>query len=161
MSWWLVLAVFLFLISAFLIIAEVFVPSGGIISICALVCLIAGIFLFFKQSLLAGWIGIGISVIMVPTVLVFAYKIFPHTSFGRHVTLSPPTIESGEGIPDQSNLKELEGDTATVISPLRPVGMCDFSGQRVECVAESGYIEKGAEVRVIRVEGSVVTVRLI
>jgi len=39
------------------------------------------------------------------------------------------------------------------------VGMCDFSGQRVECVAESGYVDKDIRVRVIGVESTQVTVR--
>ncbi len=47
-----------------------------------------------------------------------------------------------------------------VISPLRPVGICDFSGQRVECVAESGYVDRGKNVKVIHVEGTQVTVRV-
>ena len=34
------------------------------------------------------------------------------------------------------------GAVGVVLTPLRSVGMCDFAGQRVECVAESGYIEK-------------------
>jgi membrane-bound serine protease (ClpP class) len=96
---------------------------------------------------------------MIPACLIIAYKLFPHTRFGRSVTLIPSDRGRGEGIPDQGRLKELEGQTGTVMSALRPVGTCDFSGRRVECVAESGYIDKGTEVRVIRVEGSVVTVR--
>jgi len=38
--------------------------------------------------------------------------------------------------------------------------MCDFSGRRIECVAETGYVEKGKEVRVIRVQGTQLTVRI-
>ena len=41
-DWWFVFAVFLYLACAGLIIAEVFVPSGGLISVCALACLIGG-----------------------------------------------------------------------------------------------------------------------
>ena len=37
--------------------------------------------------------------------------------------------------------------------------MCDFSGQRVECVAESGYVDKGESVKVINVQSTQVTVR--
>ena len=43
---------------------------------------------------------------------------------------------------------------------MRPVGMCDFEGRRVECVAESGYLQKDKQVKVIRVEGTQVTVRV-
>ena len=47
MFWWLVLAVFLYVACAALIIAEVFVPSGGIISVLAFLCLGGGIAIFF------------------------------------------------------------------------------------------------------------------
>jgi membrane-bound serine protease (ClpP class) len=45
------------------------------------------------------------------------------------------------------------------MTPLRPVGMCDFSGQRLECVAEGGYVDKEKKVKVINVESTQLTVR--
>jgi membrane-bound serine protease (ClpP class) len=161
MGWWLVFAVFLYLVCAVLIISEVFVPSGGLISLCALACLAGGAFIFFRYSTTAGWIGIGVAAVMIPAVLIFAYKIFPKTRFGKSVTLSPPERQQGDAIPDTSKLKELLGKVGTVITPMRPVGMCDFEGQRVECVAESGYVEKGKKVKVINVESTQLTVRTI
>jgi membrane-bound ClpP family serine protease len=53
------------------------------------------------------------------------------------------------------------GEVGVVITPLRPVGMCDFSGQRVECAAEGGYTDKGKKVKVIDVESTQLTVRKI
>jgi membrane-bound ClpP family serine protease len=41
------------------------------------------------------------------------------------------------------------------------VGTCDFSGRRLECVAESGYVDKGKKVKVIRVQATQLTVRQI
>ncbi len=156
--WWLLIAILLYILAAFLIIAEVFVPSGGIISIMAAGALAAGVYLFFTFSVTAGWIGIVLAVIMVPAVIYFAYRIFPHTSFGRAVILSPGQRTAGDAIPDTPNLKGLLNKTATTLTPLRPVGMCDFDGKKLECVAETGYIEKGVTVKVIRVEGTQLTV---
>jgi membrane-bound ClpP family serine protease len=161
MVWWMIFAVFLYFACAVLIVAEVFVPSGGLISICALACLAGGIAIFFHHSLIAGWIGIGIAAIMIPAVLIFAYRIFPKTRFGKSVTLTPPKRRQGDAIPDTDKLKDLLGAEGVVLTPLRPVGMCDFSGQRVECVAEGGYVDKGKKVRVIDVESTQVTVRII
>jgi len=161
MIWWLVFAVFLYLACAVLIIAEVFVPSGGLISVCALACLAGGIAIFFHHSLIAGWIGVGIAVIMIPIVLIFAYKIFPKTRFGKSVTLAPPQRPKGDAVPDTDKLKELIGAEGVVVTTLRPVGMCDFSGRRVECVAESGFVEKGEKIKVIKVASTQVTVRII
>jgi len=159
MIWWLVFAVFLYFACAALIIAEVFVPSGGIISLFALACVIGGAAIFFRHSSTAGWIGVVIAVIMIPSTLVFAYRIFPKTRFGKSVTLTPPERQKGDAIPDTDALGEMLGAVGVVLTPLRPVGMCDFSGQRLECVAESGYVDKGKKVKVIDVESTQLTVR--
>jgi len=161
MGWWLVFAIFLYFACAALIMAEVFVPSGGIISIFALACLVGGITIFFHHSTTTGWVGIGTAAIMIPTVLIIAYRMFPRTRFGKSVTLTPPERELGDAIADTAELKELLGAVGVVITPLRPVGMCDFAGQRVECVAESGYVNKGKKVKVIEVESTQLTVRAI
>ena len=159
MIWWLIFAVFLYFACAALIIAEIFVPSGGIISLFALACVICGAVIFFRHSSTAGWIGVVIAVIMIPSVLVFAYRIFPKTRFGKSVTLTPSERQKGDAIPDTEELKELLGAVGLVMTPLRPVGMCDFSGQRLECVAEGGYVDKEKKVKVINVESTQLTVR--
>ena len=161
MFWWIILAIFLFLLCTILLVAEVFVPSFGLITLCALASLIGGISIFFKLSPAAGWIGIIVAVVMIPATLVFAYKIFPKTKFGKTVSLDGPKKTRGEGVPDAEQLEALLGKQAAVISPLRPVGMCDFAGTRLECVTESGYVEKGKTVEVIKVEGTQLTVRQI
>ena len=161
MVWWLIFAVFLYFACAALIVAEVFVPSGGLISIFALACLGGGIAIFFHHSLIAGWIGVSIAAIMIPAVLIFSYRIFPKTRFGKSVTLTPPERRQGDAIPDTDKLKDLLGAEGVVLTPLRPVGMCDFSDRRVECVAESGYVDKGKKVKVINVESTQLTVRII
>ncbi|MFC1738092.1 NfeD family protein [Planctomycetota bacterium] len=161
MDWLLVFAVFLYFACAFLLLAEVFVPSGGIISICALCCLIGGLMIFFHRNSTAGWVGIVVAIVMIPSVLVIAYKIFPKTRFGKAVTLPPPKRQQGDAIADTNQLKELLGEVGTVLTPLRPVGMGEFSGRKVECVAESGYVDKGKKVKVIRVQSTQLTVRVI
>ena len=117
--------------------------------------------IFFRSSSTAGIAGIVIALVMIPTVLIIAYKMFPKTRFGKSVTLTPPQREQGDAIPDTQELKGLLNATGVVVTPLRPVGMVDFFGQRVECVAESGYVDKGKNVKVIDVESTQLTVRVI
>lgn len=155
----LVFAVFLFVACAALLVAEVFVPSAGILSLCALGCVAGGIILFFRHSLVAGWVGVIVAVVLIPTVLVISYKMFPRTRFGRAVTLQPPNRMIGDAVSDTDQLQRLLGAQGVVKTPLRPVGMCDFSGRRLECVAESGYVPTGATVEVIRIQGTQLTVR--
>lgn len=157
----LVFAVFLFLACAALLVAEVFVPSGGLLTAGAVACVAGGITLFFQYSAVMGWIGVGVAMVLIPAVLIVTYRIFPKTRFGRAVTLTPPDRAVGDAVPDTEQLKALIGEQGCVKSPLHPVGVCDFSGRRVECVAETGYVDTGAKVRVIRVQGSQLTVRVV
>jgi len=117
MDLWLIFAVFLYFACALLIVAEVFVPSGGLISIGALACIIGGIAIFFIHSAIAGWIGVIIAVVMIPTILIIAYRIFPRTRFGRSVTLTPPQREAGDAVADTEKLKELLGAVGLVLTP--------------------------------------------
>jgi len=156
---WLILGIALYLACSAFFIAEVFVPSAGLLSICATACLVGGAAVFFQHSPAAGWTGIAIAAVLIPTVLTAAYRVFPHTRFGQTVMLKPMDRDKDDAIPDQKELDSLEEQTGVVITALRPVGVCDFSGKRVECLAETDYIEKGQKVRVLSVQGSRVIVR--
>ena len=158
--WLLVLAIALYLLCAILLVVEVFVPSFGLITICAMGAMAGGLAIFFNHSPVVGWIGVIVAVVMIPTVLVMAYKLFPKTRFGRNVSLTAPARAKGDAIPDTEQLEQMLGLLGRVITPLRPVGMCDFSGQRLECVAESGYVDKNRIVEIIKVEGTQLTVRV-
>ncbi|MEN6385804.1 MAG: NfeD family protein [Phycisphaerales bacterium] len=164
MIWWMVIAVILIILCGILLALEFFVPSFGLIFILAMCCLGGGIYIFFTASQTAGLAGIFISLVLVPLAFIIFYKILPHTGFGKSLTLEGPKKKTAEGIADSENLNNLLGKTAVTISPLRPVGMCSFEnpgsvGIKLECVAESGYVEKGKTVKVIKVEGTQLTVR--
>ena len=109
----------------------------------------------------AAWLyGVVVAVLMVPMLLIGAYRLLPKTRFGQHVILAGPVRERGDAIADGPELIKLLGQVGEVLTPLRPVGTCRFDGRRVECVAETGYVQKGATVKVIRVEGTQLTVRV-
>ncbi len=161
MDWWLLFAIFLFVVCAGLIVAEVFIPSAGLLTVCSLACLVGGILLFFRHSATAGWVGIIVAIVMVPSLLAMAYRILPRTRFGKRVILAPPVRQRGDAIADTPELTAMVGKVGRVLTTMRPVGMCDFDGQRLECVAERGYLQKDNKVKVIRVEGTQVTVRVL
>lgn len=154
-------AIFLYLLCAVLLVAEVFVPSFGLLTVCALSALAGGVIIFFNQSPTAGWIGVITAIFMIPAVLILAYKVFPKTRFGKNVTLFKPERKPGDAVPDTPALQKMLGRSGIAATDLRPVGMVDFTGQRLECVAESGYLEKGTKIEVIKTEGTQLTVRSI
>ena len=157
---WLILGGFLIIVGAFLLVVEIFVPSFGLLTACAIASLVGGLWLFFEQGAATGWAGIGFAVVAVPVVWIVTYRRFPKSRFGKGVTLAGPDRAKGDAIPDTADLKEMMGLVGVVVSPLRPVGMCEFDGKKLECVAETGYIDKGTKIKIINVEGTQLTVRI-
>ncbi|HSE91881.1 MAG TPA: NfeD family protein [Methylomirabilota bacterium] len=51
------------------------------------------------------------------------------------------------------------GMRGTTVSPLRPAGIADFGGERIDVVSRGEYIEAGQPIEVIRVEGNRIVVR--
>ena len=75
------------------------------------------------------------------------------------VRLAPPVRRRGEAVSAMDQLSRLRGETGRALTPLRPVGLCEFDGCRIECTTEGDYVQIGKAVRVIRVEGMQPTVR--
>jgi len=157
---WIMFAVLLLIFCAILLVFEIFIPSLGLLTATALLCLAGGLYIFFQISTTAGWIGVWTAIILIPVVWVLVYKLLPKTKLGRILELHH-ALKGISGVPDQEKLDALSGRTGVVISPLRPVGMCEFDGKKIVCVSDSGFIEKQQQVKVIHVEGNRVTVRKI
>jgi membrane-bound serine protease (ClpP class) len=157
---WILFAVVLLILCAILLVFEIFIPSLGLLTATALLCLAGGMYIFFQVSTTVGWIGVWTAVVLIPAVWVIVYKLLPKTSIGRVLELKKVEQAMG-GIPDQEHLESLMGQSGIVLTPLRPVGMCEFEGKKIVCVADTGYVEKQTPVKVIHVEGNKVIVRLL
>jgi membrane-bound serine protease (ClpP class) len=143
-----------------LVAIEMFVPSMGIIAIVATLVGIAGIVCLFKVSAAWGITGIGVAIVLVPTIVAFGFKLLPSTPMGRKMLFG----EDGEHRPvlgdeprdEYANLVGMEGDALT---DLRPVGVARFGAERVDVLSEVAYIRAGERVRVTAVEGLTIKVR--
>lgn len=155
---WIAFAVFLLVLCAILLVLEIFIPSLGLLTAIALMCLAGGIYLFFQVSTAVGWIGVWTAIILIPIVWILVYKLLPKTKLGSILELRN-AMKAISGVPDQEALDALEGQKGFVLSPLRPVGMCEFGGKKIVCVSDADYIEKDTPVKIIHVEGNKVTVR--
>jgi membrane-bound serine protease (ClpP class) len=80
-------------------------------------------------------------------------KLLPKTSFGRPLVLET-TLPAGRGDGDS-----LEGQSGEAATPLRPAGKVIVGGRRLDAVAEVGFVEAGARIRVVRAEAGRVVVR--
>jgi membrane-bound serine protease (ClpP class) len=82
-------------------------------------------------------------------------RVLPRLPLGRRLVLS--TGVEGDSAPESDRL--LLGRTGTARSPLRPAGIAEIDGVRVDVVSDGGFIDAGATIQVTRVDGNRIVVR--
>lgn len=155
---WILLLV---VVGLLLILLEVFIPSGGVLGLLAVLALGAGIVMaFVEQGLAVGMAVLSGSFLAVPVVLVLAFRWFPATPLGRRVLPPPPAPE--DVLPDvdrRRRLRELVGRSGRTASELVPWGSVAIDGDVVDAVSEGGPLAAGVAVEVVGIEGRALVVR--
>lgn len=150
---------FLYLLGSALLIAELFLPAHGLLSLVGLGAL--GFALYETYAVnpnLALLCLIGL-VILVPIGLVYSVKNWHRTPIGRRISPPNPKLSDRDRMPVE-DLSRFIGRTGRSVTPLRPVGMCLFDGRRFECTTEGGMIPKDTEVEVIGLVDRTLAVRM-
>jgi membrane-bound serine protease (ClpP class) len=149
-----------------LLAAEIFViPGFGVAGVLGIAALLSGLSL----SLIGGgatWDFILKAVGRVIFSLLLALigslvllRFLPRLPFGKRLILETG-LAAGEGYasPPETDQNWLEKVGKTV-SPLRPSGIADVEGQRVDVVSDGEFIEAGEQIVVSRVDGNRIVVR--
>jgi membrane-bound ClpP family serine protease len=153
----------LLVIGVAMIMAEIFLPSGGVIGFLSFSSIVASIVMAFVQSgPTAGVIFLIIACVAAPIALIAAFQFLPDTPVGKRLLPSIPTAE--EVLPDSEErrkLRELVGRTGHAKSMMLPSGAVEVDGHVIDAMSEGTPIEPGQLVRVIEVRGAMVIVRSI
>ncbi len=155
------LALLLFFLGLLLVAIEVFVPSLGLLSLMAGVSFIASITLAFQEGQEWGYGFLGGTVVLVPALIWLAFKLLPVTPIGKRMILSAPDRKSavrGEDVSadPQHDLMDRNGIASTT---LRPAGVVEIDGERVDVITEGEWVDAGTPVVVTEVEANRVVVR--
>jgi membrane-bound ClpP family serine protease len=153
-------AILLLLAGCTLVVMEVFIPSGGVISILAAVAFIGGIVIAFQESAttgpMTGFVFAAITVFAVPTVIATALKLWPKTRMGKAFLGEPPTDE--EVLPEDPR-RALLGRVGIARTKMLPSGAVEIDGQMIDAVSQGQAIEPGMYVVVAEVRANRVVVR--
>jgi membrane-bound serine protease (ClpP class) len=88
------------------------------------------------------------------------FHYWPKLPVGRQFFLSGPDEDAtAANMPVNVELEGLRGRFGTATSALRPSGVVDFDGKRVDCLTEGMMVEAGETVRCIDVKAGRVMVR--
>ena len=146
----------LVVVGMFLIGAEIFLPGGVIGVIGALALLMAAGMGFVAFGIQGGMLCALIIVILTGVCIVLWVRFFPSTRMGKNLMLSKDGKLFKSAAAELVNLTGKEG---VALSTLRPSGIAQIEGKRVDVVADGSWIETGKRICVTRVEGSRVLVR--
>ena len=139
-----------------IIIAEIIIPSGGILSILAVGIFVYSLYMVFTGiSVAAGMVVLIIDLIMIPVLIVLGLKFIARSP----ITLKE-TLSREQGVSSQSkDMDQFIGLEGTALTDLRPAGIALLSEQRTDVVTRGEYLEKGTPIIVIKVTGNQIIVK--
>ena len=152
----LLLPIILQLVGVVVIIAEVILPSFGILTIVALGVFGYSLFMVFQDiSKAAGFAFLAADLVLIPVLVILGLKLLARSP----VTLRK-TLSREEGVSSQSSdLDSYIDMQGTAVTDLRPAGKAIINGKRVDVVTRGEYYEKDATIIVTAVTGNQIIVR--
>ncbi len=149
-----------------LLVLEVFViPGFGIAGVLGIAALLAGLILSVvgagatSEVILEAALRVVFSLLVAIVASLAILRFLPRLPFGRRLVLAADlgTGHAHGSAPD-GDLRWL-GKKGQASSPLRPAGIAEIGGERVDVVSEGELIDAGQFVEVTRVEGNRIVVR--
>ena len=155
----LILAYVLIAVGFLLLVGELFFTSGTLL-VLALTAIAAGVGLAFYHGSTTGLFTLLGVMIALPVFGGFLARYWPKTRFGRRMVLAAPDEDATiASMPVNLELERLRGRFGRALSDLRPSGVCDFDGWRVDTITEGMMVEAGQWVRCVDVRAGKVIVR--
>lgn len=166
MNEWLIGSLVLFAAGLIIAVIEVVLPSAGILAVAAIACLIGSLACAYQYSMYAACVLGVIEAVIVPTVIVMAFKILPKTAIGRQFILSAPGESKTKKLANPQPSSFVSAPTSPtqigmegcVVTMLRPSGTAEFDGRRISVVSTGEVIAVGARVRIVLIEGTRIVV---
>ena len=148
--------VILQLAGVLIIIAEIFLPSGGLLSLVAAGLFGYSLFIVFHDiSTMAGTYFVLADLFIIPILVAVGLKIVARSPATLRETLS-----SDKGVVSQApELENFMGREGKSVTPLHPGGTAIIDGQRVDVVSRGEYIDRDKDIVVVEVTGNQIIVR--
>lgn len=152
----LVWSLLLLLVGCVVLVLEVFIPSGGLLSVLSAAAFIGAIIIAFQRGPVTGFTFVMTTIVMVPLVLVAAFHYWPKTRIGKAFLGELPT--DADVLPDDPR-RQLLGQVGVTRSKMLPSGAVEINGQMVDAITQGKPIEPGQYVFVTEVRANRVVVR--
>ncbi len=150
-----VLPLFLQAIGILVIIAEIFIPSLGLLTAIALGVFFYSLYLVFTTiSSTAGMVFAGLDIVLVPLLIILGMKILARSplSLKRELSKQDGVVSQKKELEDYINMK------GRSVTDLRPAGTALIHSQRMDVVTDGEYIDADTPIVVTNVTGNRIVV---
>ena len=149
-----------FLFGILMFVVEMFTPGFGVaggLGVCSFAAVI--IMQFLANSVSSALIVTAILLVLLCAVILLFIRSFQKGALSKARIVNHDSVVTAkeEAIPESKLL--LVGKTGTAITPLRPAGIVEVEGKRINAQTYGPFIDKGAVVTVAAVEGLSVFVK--
>ena len=144
------------LLGAGLMILEIFLPGFGLPGISGIVFIAAGVVLAAVQHGLL----LAVVVLLVVIALLALVLSWVMRSAAKGECHSEIFLSEKDELSSRQDMQVLVGKQGRTTSVLRPAGIGDFDGVRLNVVTEGGFIERDTPIEIVSVDGARIVVRL-
>lgn len=142
-----------------LLIIELMLPGFGVSGIMGCLCLIAVIVIeFLTASATTAYIVAAVLVAILVLMLVLFMKSIRGGLLFRSPIVLKDQIDAEAVKLTSGSMEDLIGKKGTAVTPLRPSGIVLIDGKRYSVESQATFVDRDAEVTVVSVEGTKITV---
>jgi membrane-bound serine protease (ClpP class) len=156
----LILAYILIAVGIVLVLAELFVPSGFILVAIGICCCFVGVGLIFMYgSAETGIMALLSLCVGGPLLGGLLFYLWPYSPMGRKLIRASEENVTVASMAANVELEGLRGKIGRAVSPLRPSGVAEFDGRRIDVITEGLMVDVGQWVKCVEVRANKVVVR--
>lgn len=148
-----------------LLIEALIIPGFGVAGVLGILAILGGFILSTvgdgstMTALIDAAARLGISLVVAIVASIALLRLLPKTQMGRHLVLQTGLDAQSGFTSEPVSEHDLVGKLGIAMSTLRPAGIADIDGKRIDVVSDGDYIEAGEPIRVDHVDGNRVVVR--
>lgn len=143
------------LLGAGLMILEVFLPGFGLPGISGIVLIAAGVILSaVHHGMLTAVVILLVVIALLALVISWVLRSAAKGNYHSEIFL-----REKDELTSREDMQVLVGKKGRTASVLRPAGIADFDGVRLNVVTEGGFIERDMPIEIISVDGTRIVVR--
>ena len=146
----LVIGIFMLICGFALVVLEMYLPGFGIPGISGIALLIGGIIVMKPSPMQAVLMALGILLLLAIALTVSVRS----AAKGRFAKSKLVLNDVSNNEEKKSDLTYLVGKEGVARTALRPTGMADFDGVKLNVITDGEFIEPDEKVKIVRVDGN-------